>query len=202
MNLRGMEFIREITSFVFVEDEPEKADIIFVPGGSWPEPAEKAAELYLGNYAPYVLPSGKFSMSKGYFPGSMTKADKYEGVYNTEWEFMRDVISSYGINEDVILKEDKATWTKENAFKSREVTDKYNLEINKAIICCKSFHAKRCLMFYSWAYPKTEFIICPVEIQDINKDNWFKSEDGIEKVMGELSRLGGQFKKAVPTWYE
>lgn len=202
MNLRGREFIREITSFVFIEDEPEKADIIFVPGGSWPEPAEKAAELYLENYAPYILPSGKFSMSKGYFPGAMTKADKYEGTYNTEWEFMKDVILSYGINEDVILKEDKAIWTKENAFNSREVTDKYNLEIDKAIICCKSFHAKRCLMFYSWAYPKTKFIICPVEIQGINKDNWFKIEDGIEKVMGELSRLGGQFKKAVPTWYE
>lgn len=202
MNLKGREFIREITSFVFVDDEPEKADIIFVPGGSWPEPAEKAAELYLKNYAPYILPSGKFSMSKGYFPGSMTKADKYKGVYNTEWEFMKDVILSYGINEDVILKEDKAIWTKENAFKSREVTDKNNLEINKAIICCKSFHAKRCLMFYSWAYPKTEFIICPSEIQGINKDNWFKNEDGIDKVMGELSRLGGQFKNAVPTWYK
>lgn len=198
MNLIDREFIKEITSFIFIEDKLEKADIIFIPGGSYPEPAEKAAELYLGNYAPYILPSGKYSMSKGYFPGSMTKTEKYSKKYNTEWEFMKDIILSYGIDETAILKEDNAIWTKENAFKSRVVTDKCNLEINKAIICCKSFHAKRCLMFYSWAYPKTEFIICPVDIDGITEDNWFKTENGIEKVMGELSRLGGQLKKAIP----
>ncbi len=195
-----MNFISEITSFIFIEDKPEKADIIFVPGGSWPEPTEKAAKLWLNGYAPYILPSGKYSMAKGYFSGPTTKMDKYQGVYNTEWDFMKDVALSYGVNENAILKENNATWTKENAFKSREVTDKYNLNINKAIICCKSFHAKRCLMFYSFAYPKTQFIVCPVDIEGITKDNWFKTEIGIDNVMGELSRCGGQLKKAVPTW--
>ena len=202
MELEGIHFIREITSFIFVEDKIQKADIIFVPGGSWPEPTEKAAKLWLDGYAPYILPSGKYSMSKGYFPGSMTKGDKYNGTYETEWEFMKAVALSYGVDESAIIKEDKAEWTKQNAFNSRFVTDKNNLEIKKAIICCKAFHAKRCLMFYSWAYPKTEFFICPVETEEINKDNWFKSENGIEKVMGELSRCGGQFKKAIPTWLE
>lgn len=202
MELAGMNFIREITSFIFIEDKPKKADIIFVPGGSWPEPAEKAAKLWLNGYAPYILPSGKYSMSKGYFPGSMTKDQEYIGPYETEWEFMKEIALYYGVPESAIIKEDKAEWTKQNAFNSREVTDKYDLEINKAIICCKSFHAKRCLMFYSWAYPKTEFIVCPVDIEGITKYNWFKTESGIDNVMGELSRLGGQLKKAVPTWVE
>ena len=200
MELGGMDFIRDITSFIFVEDKPKKADIIFVPGGSWPEPAEKAAELWLDGYAPYILPSGKYSMSKGYFPGAMAKGDKYIGTYKTEWEFMKSVALSYGVEESAIIKEDKAEWTKQNAFNSREVTDNFNLEIKKAIICCKSFHAKRSLMFYRFAYPKTEFIVCPVDIEGITKDNWFKTEHGIDNVMGELSRLGGQLKKAVPTW--
>lgn len=200
MELEGMNFIREITSFIFVEDKPEKADIIFVPGGSWPEPTEKAAKLWLEGYAPYILPSGKYSMSKGYFPGAMTKGDKYSGTYETEWQFMKDVALSYGAPENAILKEDKAEWTKQNAFNSRTVTDNYDLEIKKAILCCKSFHAKRCLMFYSFAYPKTEFIVCPVDIEGITKDNWFTTELGIDNVMGELSRLGGQLKKAIPTW--
>lgn len=200
MESMGMEFIKEISSFIFIEDKPEKADIIFVPGGTWPEPAEKAAQLYLDNYAPYILPSGKYSMSKSCFSGPTTKKDKYSGQYNTEWEFMRDVILSYGVKKEDILKEDNATWTKENAFKSREVTDNLSLDIKKAIICCKSFHAKRCLMFYSWAYPKTELLVCPVDVEGINKGSWFKTENGIENVMGELSRCGGQFKKAVSAW--
>ena len=77
MELEDRNFIRDITSFIFIEDEPEKADIIFVPGGSWPEPTEKAAKLWIDGYAPYILPSGKYSMTKGYFPGTMTKCEKY-----------------------------------------------------------------------------------------------------------------------------
>ena len=200
MELDGKSFIKEITSFIFLEDKPEKADIIFVPGGSWPEPSERAAKLWIGGYAPYILPSGKYSMSKGCFPGSMTKADKYNKNYETEWEFMKDVSLSYGVDESAIIKEDKAEWTKQNAFNSREITDNYNLKIKKAIICCKSFHAKRCLMFYSFAYPEAKFIVCPVNIEGITKDNWFETEIGIDKVMGELSRVGGQLKNAIPTW--
>jgi uncharacterized SAM-binding protein YcdF (DUF218 family) len=200
MELAGRNFIREITSFIFVEDKPEKADIIFVPGGSWPEPVERAAKLWVEGYAPFILPSGKYSMSKGYFSGSMTKADKYNKNYETEWEFMKDVLLSCGVDESSIIKEDNAVWTKQNAFNSREVTDSYNLEIKKAIICCKSFHAKRCLMFYSFAYPETQFIVCPVDIEGITKDNWFETEIGIDKVMGELSRVGGQLKNSIPTW--
>ncbi|OOM82560.1 hypothetical protein CLPUN_00720 [Clostridium puniceum] len=198
MQLEDRNFIREITSFIFVDDKLEKADIIFVPGGSWPEPAERAAKLWLDEYAPYILPSGKYSMNKGYFPGSMTKADKYNKNYETEWEFMKDIALSYGVDESAIIKEDKAEWTKQNAFNSRAVTNEKNLDIKKAIICCKSFHAKRCLMFYSFAYPKTKFSVCPVDIDGINKDNWYETKEGIDKVMGELSRLGGQLKDAIP----
>lgn len=202
MKSEGKDFIKEITSFIFVENKPEKADIIFVPGSNWLEPAERAAELWLDGYAPYILPSGKYSMSKGCFPGPKTKSNKYNKTYNTEWEFMKDIALSYGVKESAIIKEDKAEWTKQNAFNSRAATDEMKVDIKKAIICCKSFHARRCLMFYSWAYPETKFIVCPVDIEGINKENWYKTENGIDKVMGELSRLGGQFKKAIPSFVD
>ena len=201
MRLReGKKFIDEITSYVFRNDEPQKSDIIFVPGGLWPEPMEKAAELYSAGYAPYILPSGKFSLKFNHFTKPKSKCEIYNKNYETEFEFLKDVALLNGVPEDGILREDTATWTKENAFRSKYVTDKLGLEIKKAIICCKSFHAKRCLMFYSWAYPDTEFYVCPVNIEGINKENWFKTEYGAEQVMGELSRCGGQFKKAVKFW--
>ena len=44
-------FLEEVGNFVFMENQPESADIIFVPGNSYPYMAEKAAELYrLGLY--------------------------------------------------------------------------------------------------------------------------------------------------------
>ncbi|MGH4137122.1 YdcF family protein [Clostridium sp.] len=189
-----MKTIDDITNFIFLEDNPEKADIIFIPGGSYAELAESAAELLRNEYAPLVLPSGKYSVKRGYFPSPLSKADKYTGTYNTEWDFLKDVLIKNGVDESRILREDNAEFTYENAFKSREITDKLNLNINSAIICCKAFHARRCYMYYKWAYPNTKIIICPSEVQGINRNNWFTTEIGVERVMGELARCGSQLK--------
>ncbi len=62
-----MKFYQCITDFIFVEDEPQPADIIFVPGGSYPEAALHAAELYHRGFAPYILPSGKYGKLTGHF---------------------------------------------------------------------------------------------------------------------------------------
>ncbi len=67
MSLEGINFIKEITSFIFVEDKPEYCDIIFIPGSAWPEPAEKASKLWLEGYAPYILPSENIACQKDIF---------------------------------------------------------------------------------------------------------------------------------------
>lgn len=38
--------ITDISDFIFVADEPQKVDAIFLPGGSHPQQPEYAAELY------------------------------------------------------------------------------------------------------------------------------------------------------------
>ena len=38
------EFLKQIEDFIFIEDKPEKADVIFVPGNGYPQMAEKAAQ--------------------------------------------------------------------------------------------------------------------------------------------------------------
>ena len=54
-----LEWIDDITRFIFLCDEPAPADIIFVPGNGHAEPSELAAKLYREGYAPRVLPSGR-----------------------------------------------------------------------------------------------------------------------------------------------
>lgn len=195
-----MKMLDDITSFIFIEDKPQKADIIFIPGGSWPEPAEKAAELWKEGYAPYVFPSGRYSINRGFFPGPQIRSDIYNKIYKTEWEFMNDVLITNGVNKDAILREEESEFTVEVAFNSRKVTDEKGLDIKKAIICCKSFHARRALMLYTWAFPDTEFYVCPVDIKGINKDNWFKTSEGTERIMRELKNCGIQLKDAVADW--
>ena len=51
-------------------------------------------------------------------------------------------------------------------------------------------------MFYQFYFPETKFIINPVFDLPrfrISRDNWYKSELGVSRVLGELSRLGIQF---------
>lgn len=87
----------------------------------------------------------------------------------------------------------KSGHTRDNAFFSRNVVNDNGLKINTAMIVCKAFHARRCLMLYQLAFPDTEFIVCPVYCYNITKNNWYTTEQGINRVLGELSRCGNQF---------
>ncbi len=42
------EFLKQTEDFIFIDDKPEKADVIFVPGNGYPQMAEKAATLQAG----------------------------------------------------------------------------------------------------------------------------------------------------------
>ena len=56
-----MHFIEEFTNMIFLEDQPEKSDIIFIPGSGHAALAHTAARLYHSGLAPLILPSGKYS---------------------------------------------------------------------------------------------------------------------------------------------
>ena len=189
-----LRYLKDISNFVFIKDDLEEADIIFIPGGSYPEVAEEAAKLWKNEYSNLILPSGAYGINIGAFIGPPFKKEIYNQSYNTEWEFLKDVLIKNGVKENSILKEDKATFTYENAIFSKKVTDSLGININKAIICCKSYHARRCLMYYETLYQDTKFIIHPIDINNITKDNWYKSKEGINLVLGELERYGWQFK--------
>lgn len=196
-----MKMIDDITDFIFVEDEMQKSDIILIPGGSNPELGEYAAELWKKGFAPLIMPSGGVSIKTGKFNGVKSKKEKYNKDYKTDCEFLADVLIINGVQEDSILWEDKSSFTKENAIFSRRIADENNLDIKKAILCCKSFHARRSLMCYQLAFPDTEFYIHPVPYYDgsilISKENWYKTEVGIKRVLGELQRCGNQFNDEI-----
>ena len=185
--------IADITNFIFVEDKPQKVDAIFLPGGSHPEQPEYAAELYKRGFAPICIVSGGVSVKRTKFGGVKSKADVYNGDYKTDCEFLTDALNINGVPKSAICGEDKSGHTRDNAFFSNKVADENGLSIKTAIIVCKAFHARRCLMLYQMALPDVEIKVCPIHCYNITKDNWYQTEQGINRVLGELARCGNQF---------
>lgn len=185
--------ITDISNYIFVADEPEKVDAIFLPGGSHPEQPEYAAALYHKGYAKWLIPSGGISVKADKWQGVRSKADIYNGDYQSDCEFFTDVLIKNGVPTNSIIGEYKAGHTRDNAFFSRKIIDEKGIEINSAIIDCKAFHARRCLMLSQMAFPEVRMKVCPVHCYNITKDNWFETEQGIDRVLGELARCGNQF---------
>lgn len=185
--------INDITDFIFVSDEPRKADLIIAVGGSLPQPPERAAELYRAGYAPYVVTSGRFSCKLGRFRGVGDKKDIYNKRYVTECDFYHDVLTRNGVPDTAIIREDKSEYTRQNAEFSRKLADDMGLKCDTVLVVCKSFHARRCQMFFRSAFDKSRVLIIPADVSSgANRNDWFKSQDGICRVLGELKRCGEQ----------
>lgn len=175
--------IEEITEFIFVSNEPVSADAIFVVGGSLPQAAELAAELYKKGYSDKIFIGGKYSIKHNCFP---------KPEYHTEYDFYKDILMKNGVCEKHIYGENESTYTKQNAEFAQKAVVKNNLTIKKGIIICKAFHAKRSLLFYQMYFPDVEFSVVTFDGFDISKANWYKSEYGIKRVLGEIERIGNQ----------
>ena len=196
-------FIRAVTDFIYVEDKPEKADVIFVPGSRKIVHTIRAAELFREGYAPWVLPSGKYGITLGGFlPLQEPLRSEYPEKFETEWQLHRAVLIDHGVPDSAILREDQATYTWENAQFSRDVLKAADIPCQTAILCCQAFHARRALLYYQAAMPETRFIVCPTSTPGYAKDEWYKSEKGRARVLGELQRLGGQINEVFASMLE
>lgn len=193
--------ISDISDYIFVADTPQKVDAIFLPGGSYPQQPEYAAELFHKGYANFLVPAGGLSIKRDKWQGVSSKADIYTGNYKSDCEFFTDVLIKNGVSRDAIICENQSQHTRDNAFLSRKAVDEMGLEIKSAMIVCKAFHARRCLMLYQMAFPEVSFIVCPVHCYNITKDNWFTTDKGIDRVLGELARCGNQFVGDVKTYF-
>ncbi|MBD5080866.1 MAG: YdcF family protein [Ruminococcaceae bacterium] len=190
--------IDDITDYIFVTDKPEKSDIIFLPGGSFPSQGEYAAELYREGYASLIMPSGGLSVKREAWPGVKEgKADIYDGDYKSDCEFLTDVLIKNGVPISAVIGEDKSGHTRDNAFFSRKAADDRGFDIKSGLIVCKSFHARRCLMLYQMAFPTVRLIVCPFDVSGITRDSWFMTEQGVDRVLGELARCGNQFAEDI-----
>ena len=190
MNQRA---IRDITDFIFMEDTPQTSDIIFIPGTSQSAVTEKAAQLYCAGWAKYVLPSGMYSGKRGKFASEKIDNPRYAGEYATDWAYCRHILLANGVPESAILREDRSTHTGENAEFSAIVLREAGIKVERAILCCQAFHARRAFMTYAKHFPDTEILVVPTETQGIRREDWFNREKSYRRVMSEVYKCGEYF---------
>ena len=187
-----MDFIKDTTEYIFLESTPKLSDVIFVPGSSNPLLPRRAAQLYLEGFAKYIIPSGKYSITRGEYLPSLPGTETEGIAYNTECEMYTDILLKSGVPYGAILGEDEAQYTYQNAFFSKKLCDEKGIQVKDAILVCHAFHARRAYTYYKWAFPECDISVCPVVTSDISRDNWYKTEKGRQRIMGELVRLGNQ----------
>ncbi len=192
-----------ITDFMFFEHKLEKADTVLIPWWLRSELIEKAVELYKSWYASFILPSGgvSFKLEENKKTKDIDYLQKIS-ISWIEWNYLKDIAVSLWVPEKVILKENKAKHTFDNANFSWKVLQEKNIKIKKCILVCKSYHARRALLTYQTAFPKNiKFIVCPiVDDKNITRDNWFLDQKKIEIVMKEVEKIGQYFWKHISNW--
>lgn len=180
-----------LTEFVFAEDAPRHSDYIFIPGSGCGELSIKAASLYHQGFADQIVVSGRYSILADCFEGPKSPPRYLGKAYETECDFLAQVLTDEGVPEQAIRRENRATYTYENAIYTRKLLA--DEQVERAILVCKTYHARRCLMYYSILFPQTELLVCPAVIEDITRDNWHLDEKKIDVVLGEVRRMGSQF---------
>jgi uncharacterized SAM-binding protein YcdF (DUF218 family) len=116
--------------------------------------------------------------------------------YPSEAEWLKSVTVGLGVPAGNILCEDKAAHTFENAEFSLQLLDRIGISTDKIILVCKAYHSRRTLLTYQYCFPdKTKFLVASIEDKrGLNKENWTTKNEYIEKVMGEVEKIGKYFK--------
>ncbi len=186
-----MAYFDALTEFIFVEHTPRKADYIFIPGSGYGELAIRAAELYRQGLADKIVVSGRYSILGDRFLGPLSPATYIGKSYETESDFLTAVLIEHGVPNQAVLREKQATYTYENAIYTRRLLKREHVE--RAILVCQAYHARRSLMYYQQQFPETIFYVCPAVTREITRRNWHLDAEKIDVVLGEVERCGSQF---------
>ena len=123
--------------------------------------------LYQAGMAPYIVVSGRYSKGRSAFEGASCDRDCYVGPYDTEADFLTDVLMQTGVPRGAVLQEREATFTLENAEYIRKLLEEKQISVKRALICCQAFHARRCRMYFEYVFQdrEIEFLMCPAVTQ-------------------------------------
>lgn len=169
----------QITYLLFGDesDDGRKGDCIFTFGGSRIERVEKAVELYNQGRSSHILFAGGTKFGRPNPPEAI--------------QMLENAIK-IGVPKSAILVETESNHTKENVISSLLVLDR-NIglhKIRRLLVVSVPWHYRRCMLTLKTYMPKwIEYTWCPANHKEHQPDNWWKSPETFDYVMGELNSL-------------
>lgn len=173
------EEIQLITKTVFIEPNPQKADLLFVFGSACGDKWEQVARLQTQGFA-----------QKVYIGGGKGKGGRILSHVIRE-EFIR-----LGVNKDLILVDENSHSTLEDAVYGKKLFLENNVTHKRILFACKAFHGGRCLRTLHKIFPDAnlfpflyDFIYEGKTITPGLAKVWWHDETARSYVYGEYLRI-------------
>ena len=158
-----------------------KADCILALGSRDTRVAERAADLYLTGWAPYILFSGGF--------GDTTKIS----FTKPEAEVFADVAVKKGVPLEKIIIENKSSNTGENIIFSKNLVEKEGYNFNSFILVQKPYMERRTYVTFKKQWPGKD---CAVTSPQMTYEDYVNDpsspidkEKTINGLVGDLQRI-------------
>ena len=169
---------RLLWDYHHVNHSLKKSDCILALGSHDLRVAEKAAELYLQEYAPLVIMSGGL----GNFTKEMwteKEADKFAAIAIKK-----------GVPEDSILVENKSTNTGENILFTQKLLKEKGLDLQSFIVVQKPYMERRSYATFKKHWPDKNLMVTSPQIsfKDYPTDE-IPLEKVINIMVGDLQRI-------------
>lgn len=168
---------KKIWDYHLLNHKLRKADAIFVLCSNDTRVAEWAAELYLKDWAPWLIFSG--------YKGKLT-----ENWPLPEADTFANVAVEKGVPRARILIENKATNTGENVQFTKKLLEEKGLDPKTFILVQKPFMERRTYATFKKQWPEKDFIVTspPISYEDF-PNSIISKEELINIVVGDLQRV-------------
>jgi uncharacterized SAM-binding protein YcdF (DUF218 family) len=166
-----------LTNLVFVEHTPRKSDLIFVLGNRWPGSMLVGIELYKKGLAPWMLISGGINRIAGF----------------NEFERFKSIALEHSIPDEAILGEGTAQNTPQNFIKTKRIVEEKIgwKNVKDVILVGFAYHSWRAIRtaWAQWPEDINYSFVPVIDDRNIQADNWWKTEEGINIVLHEAEKI-------------
>ena len=154
------EEVTRITNYLDVTTPlPHKADLIFVFGTRFPEPAYRAAELFKSGISNLIILTGGINRVNG-----VKEAQAHQSI-----------LCEAGVPKNCIICETESTNTLENVtFALHKINLQLNIScLTHILIIAKWMHSRRALMTLKRHLPTgIHYSVVTYEVEGIGRSNW------------------------------